>query len=157
MFVCPWIVSIIRKWWTRCNIWFIYLFVLNQLHMFRAMFPPIIRSIWLYLQLLIQYNHVAADRYRGRDGNQEFHLVLDIGWQQHRCTISEAANTVKCSWWWGKISPEKCRADWVQINKPKVASCWSSITKVPSTVFCLRAAALSKTIVTQRKKYQTLG
>ena len=27
------------------------------------------------------------------------------------------------------MSPETCRADWVRINKPKVASCWSSVTK----------------------------
>ena len=27
----------------------------------------------------------------------EFHLVHDTGWQQHRWTISEAVNTVKCS------------------------------------------------------------
>jgi len=33
--------------------WFIYLFVPNQLHMFRAMFSPIVMSTWLYLQLLM--------------------------------------------------------------------------------------------------------
>jgi len=31
----------------------VYLFIHNQLYMFRAMFSPIIRSTWLYLQLLI--------------------------------------------------------------------------------------------------------
>ena len=60
--------------------------------------------------------------------DEMFHLVHDTGWQQHRWTISEAVNTVKCSWWWTKTSPETCRADWVQINKPKFASCWSSFT-----------------------------
>jgi hypothetical protein len=40
-----------------------------------------------------------------------FHLVHDTGRQQHRCTISEAVNTVKCSWWWAKTSPETCRTD----------------------------------------------
>ena len=54
--------------------------------------------------------------------------VHDTGLQQHGWTISETVNTVKCSWWWVKTSPETCRADWVQINKPKVESCWSSIT-----------------------------
>ena len=39
--------------------------------------------------------------------------------QQHRWTISEAVNTVKCSWWWVKTSPETCRADWVQMNEPE--------------------------------------
>ena len=41
------------NWWpTRCNS-FVYLFIPNQLYMFRTMFSPIIRSTWLYLQLLI--------------------------------------------------------------------------------------------------------
>ena len=30
-----------------------------------------------------------------------------------------SCKTVKCSWWWAKTSSETCRADWVQINKPK--------------------------------------
>ena len=43
----------IRNWWPkRCN-FLVYLFVPNQLYMFRAMFSSIIRSTWLYLQLLI--------------------------------------------------------------------------------------------------------
>ena len=43
----------------------------------------------------------------------QFHLI-------HQWTVSEAVNTVKCSLWWAKTSPETCRADWVQINKPKI-------------------------------------
>ena len=39
--------------------------------------------------------------------------------QQYRWTISETVNTVKCSLWWAKTSPETCRANWVQINKLK--------------------------------------
>jgi len=50
---------------------------------------------------------------------REFHLVHDTYQQQHSWTISEAVNTVMCSWWWAKTSPKTCRADWVQINKPK--------------------------------------
>ena len=37
----------------------------------------------------------------------------------YRWTISEAVNTVKCSWWGAKTSPETCRTDSVQINKPR--------------------------------------
>jgi len=38
MSVCPCILSIIRNWWTtRCN-FLVYLFVPNQLYMFRAMY-----------------------------------------------------------------------------------------------------------------------
>ena len=119
MFVCPYIVSKIRNWWPKRCRFLVYLFVPNQLYMFRAMLSPIIRSTWLYLQLLIKSTHVAAVRCHGRDGTQ-FHLVHDTGRQQHGWTISEAVNTVKCSWWWAKASPETCRADWVQINKPKI-------------------------------------
>ena len=50
----------------------------------------------------------------------QFHLVHDIDRQQHRWTISEAVNTVECSWWWAKISTETCRADCLQINKQKI-------------------------------------
>ena len=97
----------------------VYLFVPNQLYMFRAMFSPSIRSTWLYLQLLILSTYVAASRCYGRD-RTTFHLVHDTGRQKHRWTISEAVNTVKCSWWWKKTSPETCRANWVQINEPKI-------------------------------------
>ena len=48
-----------RWWWwwwqrrrpTRCN--YLDLFIPNQLYMFREMYSPIIRSTWLYLQLLV--------------------------------------------------------------------------------------------------------
>ena len=100
---------------------FVNLFVPNQLYMFRAMFSPIIRSTWLYLQLLLSSTYVA-------EMELQFHLVHDTGRQQHGWTTSEGVNTVKCSGWWAKTSPGTCRADWLQINKPKVASCWSSIT-----------------------------
>ena len=115
--VCPFIVSIIRnRWPTRCN-FLVYLFAPNQLYMFSATLSPIIRSPWLYLQLLIQSTYVAVGRYHGRD---EFHLVHDTIRQQYQWTISEAVNTVKCSWWWAKTSPEIFRADCIQINKLKI-------------------------------------
>ena len=44
--------------------------------------------------------------------NVFFHLVPDNSRQQYRWNISEAVNTVKCSWWWAKTSPETCRAGW---------------------------------------------
>jgi len=31
--------------------------------------------------------------------------------QRHRWTLPEAVNTVECSWWWAKRSPETSRAD----------------------------------------------
>ena len=49
----------------------------------------------------------------------EFHLVHNTSRQKHRWILSEAVNTVKYFWWWAITSPETCRADWVQINKPK--------------------------------------
>ena len=38
----------------------VYLFIPNQRYVFRAMFSPIIRSTWLYLQLLILSTDNAA-------------------------------------------------------------------------------------------------
>jgi len=60
--------EIIRNWWPTRYRFFVYLFVPNQLYMFRAMFSPIIGSTWLYLQLLILSTYVAADRCHGRGG-----------------------------------------------------------------------------------------
>jgi len=37
----------------KMQLFLAYLFIPNQLYMFRAMTSPIIRSTWLYLQLLI--------------------------------------------------------------------------------------------------------
>ena len=88
-----------------------YLFIPNQLYMFRAMFSPITRSTWLYLQLLILSTDVAAGWCHVWDGTHEFHLVHDTSRQQYRWKISEAVNTIKCSWWWTKTWPETCRAD----------------------------------------------
>ena len=91
----PCIASIIVNGHHKDSTVWAYLFIHNQLDMFRGMFSPVIRSNWLYLQLLM-LSTVMTDY-----------------------ITSEAVNTVKCSWWWAKISPEICRADWVQINKPK--------------------------------------
>ena len=52
---------------------------------------------------MILYTDIATDWCHGWDGTA-FR-------QQYRWTISEAVNTVQCSWWWAKISPETCRAD----------------------------------------------
>ena len=56
----------------------LYLFVLNQLYMFRVMFLPIIRSTWLYLQLLIQSTMLLLAGVMDK-----FHLIHDTGLQQH--------------------------------------------------------------------------
>ena len=45
-----------------------YLFIANQLYMFPAMSSPIIRSTWLYLQLLILSTDIAAEWCHGWDG-----------------------------------------------------------------------------------------
>ena len=46
----------------------VYLFIPGQLYMFRAMFSPIIRSAWLYLQSLVLSTDVAAGWCHGWDG-----------------------------------------------------------------------------------------
>jgi len=81
-----------------------YLFFPNQLYMFRAISSPIIRSTWLYLQHLILPTGIAAGWCHGWDGTV-FHLISQ---QQYRWTISDAVNTVKCSWWWARTLPETC-------------------------------------------------
>jgi len=43
----------------RCN-YISKFFIPGRLYMFRAMFSPIIRSIWLYLQYLVVFTQVAA-------------------------------------------------------------------------------------------------
>jgi len=45
-----------------------YLFIPNQLYMFRVMFSPIIRSTWLYLQHLRLSTGIAAGWYHGWEG-----------------------------------------------------------------------------------------
>ena len=82
------------------------LFIPNQLYMFRATSSPIIRSTWLYLQLLTLSTDIAAGWCHGWDGTCQFHLIRDTSRQQYRWTISEVVNTVKCSWWWAKTLPE---------------------------------------------------
>jgi hypothetical protein len=40
-----------------------------------------------------------------------FQLIQDTSQQQLGWTLPDTVNTVKCSWWWAKTSPETCRAD----------------------------------------------
>ena len=85
------------KWWpTRCN--YFGLFIPNQLYVFWTMSSPITRSTWLYLQLLILSTYIAARWCHGWDGTA-FHLIHDTSQHQYHWTISDAVNTVKCSWW----------------------------------------------------------
>ena len=41
-----------------------------------------------------------------------FQRVYDTSWQRHWWILLNAVNTVNCSWWWVKTSPETCRADY---------------------------------------------
>ena len=43
--------------------------------------------------------------------NMTFQLIRDTSRQQLGWILPDTVNTVKCSWWWAKISPETCRAD----------------------------------------------
>ena len=56
------------------------LFIPNQLHMFRVM-SPIVRSTWLYLQLLILSTDIAAGWCHERDWTA-FHLIHNTSLQQ---------------------------------------------------------------------------
>jgi len=44
--------------------------------------------------------------------SSNIHLrIYDTSRQRQWGILPEAVNTVKCSWWWAKTSPETCRAD----------------------------------------------
>jgi len=53
-----------------------------------------------------------------------FQLNQDTSLQQLVWTLPDNVNTVKCSWWWPKTSPETCRADWNNKLSCIVTSCW---------------------------------
>ena len=38
-------------------------------------------------------------------------IIHDTSWQRLGWIPPNAVNTVRCSWWWAKTSPETCRAD----------------------------------------------
>jgi hypothetical protein len=81
--------------------------------MFRAMFSPITRYTWLYLQYLVVFTQVAADwclggvetdlcglcgvytRHTTHTG--QFQLIQDTSRQQLEGTLPDIVNTVKCS------------------------------------------------------------
>ena len=94
--------------------------------MFRAIFSPITRSTWLYLQYLVVFTQVAAGWCLEWVETElcglwavytchtihivQYQLIRDISRQQLVWTLPDTVNRVKCSWWWTKISPETCRA-----------------------------------------------
>jgi len=59
-----------------------YLFIPNQFRMFRAMSSPIVRSFWLYLQLLILSPVTAVGWCHGWDTTQ---FLSDCKWRPTRC------------------------------------------------------------------------
>ena len=71
----------------------VYLFIPTQLYMFRAMFSPIIRSTWLYLQLLILPTNVAAGWYHGLGGT----AVPPHPWYQPAATSVDNIRSCKYS------------------------------------------------------------
>ena len=42
---------------------------------------------------------------------KELNLIHDTSWQRLGWILPDTVNTVKCSWWWAKTSPETCRVD----------------------------------------------
>jgi hypothetical protein len=83
-----------------------------QLCMFRAMFSPIIRSTWLYLQYLAVFTQVAVGWCLGWvETAKQFQLIQVNSRQQPGWTLPDIVNTDTCSWWWAKTSHETCRAD----------------------------------------------
>jgi len=56
---------------------------------------------------------------------EKFQLIQDTSRQQPGWILPVTVNTVKCSWWWAKTSPETCRAD-----KEKLSNLYSCILLV---------------------------
>ena len=57
----------------------------------------------------------------------KFHPIHDTSRRKYRWTISEAVNTVKCSWWWAKTAWNM--QSWLGINKSaKIGSSILSMT-----------------------------
>jgi hypothetical protein len=125
-FMNPCIVIQLWKQRLRCN-YIGEFIILSQLYMFRAMFSPIIRSTWLYLQYVVVFTQVAAGWFLGWVETElcglwgvytlltihivQFQLIQDTSRQQLVWTLPDTVNTVKCSWWWAKTLPEACTAD----------------------------------------------
>jgi hypothetical protein len=93
----------LRKQPTRCK-YIDLIFIPSQLYMFRAKFSPIIGSAWLYLQHLVVFTQVAAGWCHA------FQLIHYTSWQRLEWILPDTVNTVKCSWWLAKTSPETYRA-----------------------------------------------
>jgi hypothetical protein len=89
--------------------------------MFRATFPPIIRSTWVYLHYLVVFTQVAGGWCLGWFSTPslgEFQLIQDTSRQQPGWILPDTVNTVKCSWWWAETSPETCTTDkekWINL------------------------------------------
>jgi hypothetical protein len=104
-----------RRWWIRAS-WYDYgsnqqdATIPSKLYEFWVMFLPIIRSTWLYLQYLVLLTQVAAGWCHGWVEKQ-FQLIHDTSRQLLGWILPDTVNTIKCSWWWAKTSPETCRAD----------------------------------------------
>ena len=94
-------------WWTtRCKNFglFIYLFLIRSTCFGRCLRPSsgaidCIYSFWYCPPVLLPAGVL-------NEMKLQFHLILDTSRQQYRWTISEAVNSVKCSWRWEKTSPE---------------------------------------------------
>ena len=73
------------------------------------------RSIYIYD---ISRLRVKVLRYRtvGRVAALQFQLIQDTSRQLLGWILPDTVNTVKCSWWWAKTSPETCRAEYIYIG-----------------------------------------
>ena len=101
---------------TRCNFTqLIYTYIWKLLYMFRALFPPIIRSAYKCIYSI----WYLSDRY--------CYLPLAAG------RINGLTNTRCCryscmrSWWWLEVRPETCRTVSRYNKRCNVASCWTYI------------------------------
>ena len=103
---------------TRCN--YIGLFIIpSQLYMFRAIFSPIIRSTWLYLQHLVIYTNVVAGWCHGWVGTAvpTLHVSGDVfaHHQEHLTVFTAPGNIHQC----------RCRlVSWMSWNCNSNSTCF---------------------------------
>jgi len=90
------------EWWpTRCNyFWLFYLFLISSTCFRRCLLPSsgavdFIYRFWYFPPILLLVGVMD-------EMELPLHLIHDTSRQQYPWKISEAVNTVKCSWWWSK-------------------------------------------------------
>jgi hypothetical protein len=83
----------------------VYLYLETVLHVSGLTSTHHQEHIQLYLQ------HLAFVTPLILSAAKQFQIIQDTSRKQLGWILPDTVNTVKCSWWWAKTSPETCRSD----------------------------------------------